>query len=391
MRENPEAEQADALGVVSAAPGRRAAAFALDAAVWVALSIPTIVGAVLALPLLAGDAIDVALPALFVAIGVGLTGLFGIVQLVLHGRRGITLGKAALGLRSVREATLGPVGFWRVVLRALVLSASSLALVVVGPALLFASGLRDPRGRSLLDRLAGARVVDARSGLDPFDARALRLARRELERPTGVASLAPRPLDSRAARPFDVGAARERSSAGVVSVASASWTAPPLRDAAPAAAAAPTTAPAPAAAPTTAPAPAVVAPAPTRAPQQPAPATAPPLSPAVPPRTVVLEFDDGTTVPAPAAGLLGRAPEAAAGERADLLLPLRDPSMQLSKTHAAFGVDASGFWMLDRGSSNGTVARTPAGDRALTPGERTSIPPGSTVLVGGRSFRVVAA
>lgn len=381
MRENPEAEQADALGVVSAAPGRRAAAFALDAAVWVALSIPTIVGAVLALPLLAGDAIDVALPALLVAIGVGLTGLFGIVQLVLHGRRGITLGKAVLGLRSVREATLGPVGFWRVVLRALVLSASSLALLVVGPALLFASGLRDPRGRSLLDRLAGARVVDARSGLDPFDARALRLARRELERPTGVASLAPRPLDSRAARPFDVGAARERSSAGVVSVASASWTAPPLRDAAPAAAAAPTTAPAPA----------VAAPAPTRAPQQPAPATAPPLSPAVPPRTVVLEFDDGTTVPAPAVGLLGRAPEAAAGERADLLLPLRDPSMQLSKTHAAFGVDASGFWMLDRGSSNGTVARTPAGDRALTPGERTSIPPGSTVLVGGRSFRVVAA
>lgn len=365
MRENPEAEQADALGVVSAAPGRRAAAFALDAAVWVALSIPTIVGAVLALPLLAGDAIDVALPALLVAIGVGLTGLFGIVQLVLHGRRGITLGKSALGLRSVREATLGPVGFWRVVLRALVLSASSLALAVVGPALLFASGLRDPRGRSLLDRLAGARVVDARSGLDPFDARALRLARRELERPTGVASLAPRPLDSRAARPFDVGAARERSSAGVVSVASASWTAPPLRDAAPAAAAAPTTAP--------------------------APATAPSLSPAVPPRTVVLEFDDGTTVPAPAVGLLGRAPEAAAGERADLLLPLRDPSMQLSKTHAAFGVDASGFWMLDRGSSNGTVARTPAGDRALTPGERTSIPPGSTVLVGGRSFRVVAA
>ena len=65
--------------------------------------------------------------------------------------------------------------------------------------------------------------------------------------------------------------------------------------------------------------------------------------------------------------------------------------MQLSKTHAAFGVDpADGFWMLDRGSSNGTRATTPAGELVLAPGSRTSIPLGSTISVGGRTFRVVA-
>ena len=370
----PEAEQADALGIVPAAPGRRAAAFALDAAAWLALSIPTIVGSVLARPLLVGDDLDLGLPLTLMAAGVGLTGVFGVTQLALHGRRGVTLGKAALGLRSVREATLGPVGFWRVVLRALVLAVSTLVLIVVGPALLFASGLRDPRGRSLLDRLAGARVVDTRSGLDPFDARALRLARRELERPSAGAFPAPRPLDSRAAHAPDVGVASQRSSAGVVSASAttATWTAPALLDAP--AAREPETAP------TIAPAP-TIPPAPTIAPAAPASAAA----------VLTLVFDDGTTVRAPRLGLLGRAPEASTGDPADLLLPLRDPTMQLSKTHAAFGVDASGFWMLDRGSSNGTVARTPVGERALTPGERTSIPPGSTVLVGGRSFRVVAS
>ncbi len=105
----------------------------------------------------------------------------------------------------------------------------------------------------------------------------------------------------------------------------------------------------------------------------------------------VLEFDDGTRVAASASGLLGRNPAAAPGEPQAQLLPLADDSMRISKTHAAFGIDATGFWVADRSSRNGTMVHRPDGDaHRLPPGVRTPVPAGSRVTLGGRSFVVVA-
>ena len=379
----PDPAYAAGLGLRPAGAGRRCAAFAIDLAAYALLCTPAVIGVLMVLPpafesgsldaaaLL--DAVDGALVLLLV--GQGLATVFGLVQLILHGRRGVTLGKAIMGLRSVDAATFARPGFWRVVLRALVLQLSTALLVVVGPALLFASGLWDPerRGRSWLDRIARAWVVDARGALDPVDVKAMRHARKAYEAPERVDAA---PLPSLAT----IGGAPtafvpvQRSNSGVVSGSpeAARWAPPPS---APPLSASPLDAP-----PATAP-PALAVPDP--------PGTLAPASPR--PRATSLHFDDGAVVPVPRAALLGRDPEARACEHVDLLLPLADPSMQLSKTHAAFGVDpADGFWMLDRGSSNGTRATTPAGELVLAPGSRTSIPLGSTISVGGRTFRVVA-
>ena len=363
----PDPAYAARLGLVPAPAGRRSAAFALDAGVWATLAIPGAIGAVILAGSVGQAGWDVAsvppgelmLPLILTGVSQGLLVVFGLVQLILHGRLGRTLGKAALGLRSVNVASFGPPGFWRVVLRVLVLWAGQFVLPLVGPAVLFSSSAWDPeqRGRSWLDRIGGCYVVDVRHGLDPFDAKALRHARRALA--TSAPESAPK-LPSLATdrapgeAPFIPSA---RSSSGVVSAtggAAAEWSPPPLG-----------------------------------APAQ--PQADAPLQPAA--QAVVsaytLVFDDGTRLGAPPFGLLGRRPEVAPGEPEATLVPLVDDGMRISKTHAAFGIDEAGFWVTDRSSRNGTVVDFPDGStRTLAPGTRTVAPAGSRVTLGGRSFTV---
>jgi uncharacterized RDD family membrane protein YckC len=362
------------LGLRPATPGRRSAAFAIDAAGWTLLAVPSVLGAVQLLPAVAGgtapDAAALAGPLLLMGVGQLLLTAYGVTQLALHGRRGVTIGKAALGLRSVNVATFERPGFWRVVLRALVLWAAQVVLPLVGPALCFASGLWDPesRGRSWLDRVGRCLVVDARHGLDPFDGKALRHARRRLETApraerAALPSLASdRSLDERTFIPA------ARSSSGVVA-------APPVAEAAgegPSAWSPPPIAAAPAG-------PAV--PAATVAPRTGAPATA------------TLAFADGARVAASGTTLLGRDPAAGADDPSGTaLLPLVDASMGLSKTHAAVTVDAGVVRVTDRWSSNGTsVVRPDGGARQLEPGVPTAVEPGTTVRLGGVEFRVEEA
>lgn len=367
---------AAALGLRPAPAGRRSAAFAIDAAGWALLSVPSVLGVVQLLPVVAGgtatDAAALAGPLLLTGVGQVLLTAYGVTQLALHGRRGVTIGKASLGLRSVNVATFDRPGFRRVVLRALVLWASQVVLPVVGPALCFASGLWDPeaRGRSWLDRVGRCLVVDARHGLDPFDGKALRHARRRLEtapRPERAVlpSLASdRGVDERTFIPA------ARSSSGVVA-------APPAAE--PQAAPPGSTPPPSAAAIAAAPAP--VAP---RTPAVPAPAEAGPTA------SATLAFGDGARVAASGTTLLGRDPAAAGDDPAGtVLLPLVDASMGLSKTHAAVTVDARGVRVTDRWSSNGTsVVGADGRARGLEPGVPTPVPPGATVRLGGVEFRV---
>lgn len=366
---------AEGLGLRPAPTGRRSAAFAIDAAGWALLSVPSVLGAAQLLPVVAGgtatDAAALAGPLLLMGVGQVLLAAYGITQLALHGRRGVTIGKASLGLRSVNVATFDRPGFWRVVLRALVLWASQVVLPVVGPALCFASGLWDPeaRGRSWLDRVGRCLVVDARHGLDPFDGKALRHARRRLETaPRPERAVLPSLASDRAVdeRTFIPAA---RSSSGVVA-------APPATE--PHAAA---SVPPPPSVPAIPSAPAPVAPRPS---DVPAPAGVRTTAGAT------LAFGDGARIAASGTTLLGRDPAAAGDDPADTaLLPLIDESMGLSKTHAAVTVDARGVRVTDRWSSNGTsVVGADGRVRGLEPGVPTPIPPGATVRLGGVEFRV---
>src|SRR5699024_5110183 len=98
--------------------------------------------------------------------------------LVLHGRKGVTIGKGIMGIRSVNVKTLERPGFWRIVLRALVLIGSS--VLVVGPILFCLSPLfdREKRGRGWHDLVGQNWYVDVRKGLHPYDEKRMRIARK---------------------------------------------------------------------------------------------------------------------------------------------------------------------------------------------------------------------
>lgn len=148
------------------------------------------------------------------------TTAFIVVQIILHGRRGVTLGKAFTGIRSVNVATLEKPGFGRALLRAFVLYVAFL-VPLVGPVLLFVSVFFDSekRGRGWLDKVGRTWFVDIRQGLDPYHEKRMRVARKTVAAvpqaaKTELPSLAT-PLD-RSAPVYRPGA---RVSSGVVGAA----------------------------------------------------------------------------------------------------------------------------------------------------------------------------
>lgn len=181
----PDPAYAARLGLVGAGWGARSTAFVIDVLLLVVLMGPLWFGVArwvggASSGQVVGPRTTTVTVLLAVGGGLGLVG--GIVQMAVHGQRGTTLGKSVLGLRSVDVAQFGRIGFGRVLKRVLVVAVSSVFFVVIGPYLLLISGVwdREGRGRSILDRLARCWVVDTRDGIDPFDARALRRARRAL-------------------------------------------------------------------------------------------------------------------------------------------------------------------------------------------------------------------
>jgi len=183
----PDPAYAAALGLVRAPFGRRALAALIDLVFYLILQVPYWVFTLPLLIKLYFGRISLygfvnhprfILAVVMAGVTLLLTLAFCIVQLVLHGRKGVTIGKGMLGIRSVNVKTLERPGFWRIVLRALVLFGSS--LLVVGPIAFCLSPLFDPakRGRGWHDMVGQVWYVDVRKGLQPYDEKRMRIARK---------------------------------------------------------------------------------------------------------------------------------------------------------------------------------------------------------------------
>lgn len=184
----PVPAYAAALGLIPAPYGRRFLAVTIDVVVYVLTQIPFWVFAFPLLLMFARSEITLyglvnhpnfILAAIMAGISTLLTLALLIVQGVFHGRMGVTIGKGITGIRTISAGPLAKPGFWRIVLRTLIVSCSNV-LPLVGPALFFLSALSDPekRGRAWHDYAARVWLIDVKKGLDPYDAKRIRIARK---------------------------------------------------------------------------------------------------------------------------------------------------------------------------------------------------------------------
>ncbi|WP_136025389.1 RDD family protein, partial [Microbacterium sp. K21] len=191
----PDPAYAEALGLRTAGRGPRVLAALIEWAVAVLIALPAIVALT---PVLAqvvagqfdaekffarGDLVWLIVAA---AVSQGLMIAYIVVQLVLHGRKGVTLGKAICGIRSVNVRTLERPGFWRGAVVRFLVAYASLIVPVIGPLLvIMLSPLFDieRRGRGWLDLAAATWFVDVRGGLNPYDAKRMRIARKRVKTP----------------------------------------------------------------------------------------------------------------------------------------------------------------------------------------------------------------
>lgn len=97
------------------------------------------------------------------------------------------------------------------------------------------------------------------------------------------------------------------------------------------------------------------------------------------PDGTVLDLDGGPV-------LIGRNPAPLVGLRA---VAVADPGMSVSKTHLVLGADVAGAWVMDRGSTNGTLVTLPDGQRIVCmPDQRVRVAPGSVVFFGDLSLTI---
>ncbi len=99
------------------------------------------------------------------------------------------------------------------------------------------------------------------------------------------------------------------------------------------------------------------------------------------PALAMLRWDDGTRHAVYARTLFGRNPGPAPGA---LVVPVRDETLSVSKTHFEIGRDDRGVWVADRSSTNGVVVVRHGLRRALVPEERVLVRAGDVLEVGDR-------
>lgn len=191
----PDPAYAASLGLLPAPFGRRSMATLVELLILLLIATPAMVVATPALMSIAsGDADPAAMlengdllwPIVTLAAGNVLAMIFVILQMVLLGRKGVTAGKAMFGLRTVNVRTLEQPRFWRGAVVRYLLIWLSFLLPLVGPLLVFALSPffdAERRGRSWLDQAAATWMVDVRRGLNPYDAKRMRIARKSVRIP----------------------------------------------------------------------------------------------------------------------------------------------------------------------------------------------------------------
>ena len=96
-----------------------------------------------------------------------------------------------------------------------------------------------------------------------------------------------------------------------------------------------------------------------------------------------MKLDDGRQITIDGLVLLGRNPQPQPGEEDAQLIKLADETRTVSKSHLAVGLDGSGVYVVDRGSTNGSIVTTPNGTATrCQPGDVVSVDPGSIVSMG---------
>ncbi|MGY0388517.1 RDD family protein [Nocardioides sp. WG-D5] len=433
----PDPAYAASLGLKDAPLGRRAAAAAVDIVCYLVLQVPYLV---FTLPLLLKLAQgkfgfarflshpDFTLAAIAGGATVLLSLIFVIVQIVFHGRRGVTLGKSMAGVRSVNVKTLERPGVGRAFLRALVLWGSG--IVPIAPIVFLASPLFDKenRGRGWHDKVAETWMVDVREGLDPYDEKRMRIARKTVAaapvaerkslpslstpndhdagsyRPAGRVSAGvlgvSRPKAKREEPGASPGGALATPPSGPVAPKPVMPSIPPSRGVVPNQGQTvppppPTPTPAPTPHPTPAPAP-TPAPIPTPAPTPPptptptpAPAPAPTTGshqPAAQSRGIMLKVDSGERIPVSGLVLVGRDPALTENTLGARTVSIIDVSV--SKTHLSLRPSGDGVEVTDRGSTNGTVVIHEGATRRLKAWEPVLAPVGAMIRFGDRSALV---
>ncbi|MFC6285965.1 RDD family protein [Nocardioides sp. GCM10027113] len=292
-----------------------------------------------------------------VALGllVGLAVLLG--SATLLGLRGLSPGKALLGLRVVRLGSGDAPGMAAGLTRAFVLAVAGLPTFGIGLATLAWTAVTDPGGRrrGWHDQLSECVVVDVR----PRPAPPVPAA----EVPQPVVNLTALRLVPAPATP-------------------AAPTATPATTAPHAVAAVASSAP-------TAPADAFD-PTATRVAAALGAADRRPASPRRATARWRVRFDSGEQLVVDGPVLIGRRPEPRPDEPVGHLVPLVSGDMSLSKTHAQLEVSADGELVVaDRGSTNGSVLLRQGVSRPLPPGRPTTLLDGDVVRLGDRRMTVV--
>ncbi len=430
----------------AASLGRRVGAFAIDLGIAYgigAVLIGIAAGIVLGVgPAWERDSLAMMILLSYLVIGLLLC-VWWLVYSAMQGGRG-SIGQRILGLRLEDADGAAPIGFWRAVWRNIVFALA--ASIVVG----YFTPLFDSSGRrqGWHDMAARAVVVDVRktdaASRVAAPAAVAATANPYLPPPAGAASLPPvpplppaAPVPQAGFRPVaeaapsttrppapaatgmidavpwitgdPVGAAVARAPQPADAFPSvtmpfpAATTTEPLGAAMAAGAAAPVAPPsAPAAAAPTAPS-GVGAGAAASVPAAPALASDDDLDStriAVPPPAqraalyeeapvfAVLTWDDGARMAVYGRTLYGRNP---ASEDGAVAVAVRDETLSLSKTHFEVGGDASGAWIVDRHSTNGTTLVRDGVRIPLVAGVRTVLRPGDVLEFGDRRVTVGAA
>ncbi|PRB19653.1 hypothetical protein CQ040_14670 [Microbacterium sp. MYb54] len=369
---------------------RRAVAYIIDALIAGGLAIVLGGGLLVAVPL--AGSVEGGLGILMIGgplVSLVLLGWFFVYTVMQAG--GGSIGMRAQGLRLVSATDGSPLGFGRTLLRNVIFGLA--ASVVVG----YFTPLFDGSGRfqGWHDKVAGALMLDARvSG--PLESTAVAPAAVPASAvPAGRSTPTAAPAIPGIPQPVAAPAAPVADAGSLIAFVPGITQDAPVRPAPAAEPALDATIQQHPSAPPVPPAPVLPASAPSVEPAPLAPAaSSEPAAPvaldeddledtriSVPGHRLVFTWDDGTRVSVSRRTIFGRNP---APEEGATLVPVRDETLSLSKTHFEAAAETSGGWVLDRHSTNGmTIVRE--GQRIACPaGQRVPVRLGDAIEIGDR-------